>query len=240
MFGLRECAMVRKYILLIFALICLGCAHSPKGYIFQNAVFGSFESGNFDGSMSISELKTHGDFGMGTLDGLDGEMVVIDGDFYQVKSDGKAYLIRQDAKSPFATVVFFEPDKVLFPGWNTDYPGLCDFIDKNIPSKDKFYALRIKGRFKSIKLRSVPKQTKPYPSLKEALVNQAVFDYNNIEGTLVGFRLPQYMEYLNVPGYHFHFISTDRSKGGHLLGCAVNEVSVEIDVLDKFSMELSQ
>jgi len=231
--------MNKKYILiLIVTFFISGCASGPRTYVFQNAVFSSFESGNFDGSMTIGELKTHGDSGIGTLNGLDGEMVVLDGDFYQVKSDGKVYPVKSELKSPFAAVVFFEPDKILFPGWNLDYTAICDFLDKNIPFKDKFYAIKIQGKFKSIKVRSVPAQSKPYPTLKDALIDQAVFNYEKIEGTLIGFRFPQYMEKLNIPGYHFHFLSKDKLRGGHLLDCAINEVSVEIDELDKFDMEL--
>ncbi len=38
-----------------------------------------------------------------------------------------------------------------------------------------------------------------------------------IEGTLVGFWAPAYAQAVNVPGYHFHFLSEDRTFGGHVL-----------------------
>jgi len=233
--------MNKKFIFLLFWLVFVsGCAHVQKDYVFQNALFSVFESGSYNGTMTLDELKDHGNFGIGTVNALDGEMIVLDGDFYQVKADGKVYLLRKQVQSPFAEVNFFEPDQIFFPGWNLDYAALCDYIDKFTGSKDKFYAIKVQGKFKSVKVRSVPAQTQPYPTLKEALMNQKIFNYDDIEGTLVGFRFPQYMDKLNVPGYHLHFLSQDKSRGGHLLDCRINDVSIEVDELSKYTLEVAK
>jgi len=228
---------MRYPILCILLIFLCGCAHIEKDCVFQSSAFSVFEAGAFDGQISLGELKKHGDFGLGTLSGLDGEMVILNNEFFQIKSDGKAYLLKDGQKSPFAQVCFFEADKIFFPNWGLDYALLCGYIDKNIAAADVFYAVKVQGKFRAVKVRSVPIQDRPYPALKEALEKQKIFNYENIEGTLVGFRFPQYMEGVSVPKYHLHFIDKGKTKGGHLLDCSVNDVSVELDELNKFTLE---
>jgi acetolactate decarboxylase len=138
-------------------------------------------------------------------------------------------------------VTFFEPDKsALLDESINKYEQLTGYLDNLLPTKNIFYAIKIEGVFEYIKTRSVPKQNKPYSPLVEAVKSQSTFEFQNVEGTMVGFRCPAYAEGVNVPGYHLHFITKDRKAGGHLLECQMQNVTIEIDYTSNFYMVLPQ
>ena len=60
----------------------------------------------------------------------------------------------------------------------------------------------------------------------------------NVEGTVIGFRCPTYVAGVNVPGYHLHFLSQDRARGGHVLGFELVTGRAQMDVLDRFVLQL--
>ncbi|MEW6418295.1 MAG: acetolactate decarboxylase, partial [Nitrospirota bacterium] len=196
--------------------------------------------GVYDGNITYKEIKTHGDFGIGTFHGLDGEMIGFNGEFYQIKEDGVAYPVEDLMKTPFAIVTFFEPDETIVIDNPLDFEQLSEYIDNQIPTKNIFYAMRIDGDFSYMKVRSVPKQQKPYPPISEVIKNQPVFEFNNVKGTIVGFRFPEYMKGVNVPGYHFHFITEDRKAGGHILEMQIKEAKADIDYTSEFYMVLPE
>jgi acetolactate decarboxylase len=53
--------------------------------------------------------------------------------------------------------------------------------------------------------------------LLTALKHQVAFTHDSISGTLIGFRIPAYAKGTNAPGFHFHFINSSRTQGGHVL-----------------------
>lgn len=204
--------------------------------LFQASTISSLMVGDFDGTTTIKELKAHGDFGVGTVDNLDGEMIGLDGQFYQVKSNGVAYPINDSMETPFAEVVFFNPDEILTLNGTSNLTQIENYLDSKLATKNIFYAIRIDGTFDYVKTRSVPVQSKPYPTLAEAVKGQKVFEFHNISGTLVGFRSPDFANGINVPGYHMHFITSDRSSGGHLLDLKIKNASIKID--DRSELEM--
>jgi len=235
--------MKKVYLLLAVTLVIItictsGCSSSSKDkdVLFQTSMLSVLSEGVYDGDVTFKDLKEHGDFGIGTLNGLDGEMVAMAGEFYQIKADGKAYPVEDSMKTPFAVVTFFEPDKAVSLDKALDYEQLKQYLDSMLPTRNIFYAIKVEGVFKYIEARSVSAQTKPYPSLTEALKGQTTFEFRDVSGTLVGFWCPAYVEGINVPGYHFHFITSDRQNGGHLLDCATENVKIEIDYTSDFFM----
>ena len=195
--------------------------------LFQTSTIDALLDGNYDGDISFADLKAHGDFGLGTLDALDGEMISLDGDFYQIKSDGVAHTIDRRSRTPFAVVTFFEPNLSRTLG-RMDLAGLCALVDR-IFDLNVCCAVRVDGHFEYVRTRSVPRQRKPYPPLVEVVKNQPVFELYDVSGSLVGFRFPDYAQGLNVAGYHFHFITADRRSGGHVLECRLTEGEIQID-----------
>ena len=217
----------------------LGCAHVQKNdVVFQSSTINALLKGIYDGDVSFGELKNNGDFGIGTFNALDGEMIGLEGSFYQIKDDGVAYLAEDSMKTPFAVVTFFAPDKTVMLDTTDNYKQLKTYLDSLLPSQNIFYAIRMEGKFKYIKTRSVPGQKKPYPPLVEVVKDQSIFEFQDIEGTIVGFRSPDYVRGINVPGYHMHFITRDRKAGGHLLECRIQDVKVEIDNINNLFIAL--
>ncbi len=196
--------------------------------LFQTSTIDALLDGNYDGDISFAELEAHGDFGLGTFDALDGEMVALDGGFYQIKSDGKAYAVDGQTKTPFAVVTFFEPtpSETLDA---TNLAALCERVDRLSTDASVCCAVRVDGHFEYVRTRSVPRQRRPYPPLVEVVKNQPVFELRDVSGSLVGFRFPDYAQGLNVAGYHFHFITANRSAGGHVLECRLTEGELRID-----------
>jgi acetolactate decarboxylase len=210
----------------------------PLNTLFQTSTITALSTGIFEENTTFKELKKHGNFGLGTANYLDGEMIGFDGKFYQIKSNGVASVVPDSTKSPFATVTFFKPEKLINLAGKLNYPQLQQSLDKEITTKNYPYAIRIQGRFPYLKFRSVPKQTPPYPRLVDAIKTQSIFELKNINGTLVGFRTPSYMEGVNVNGYHFHFLTADRKTGGHLLDGELQNIKVEIAAISNVEVNL--
>lgn len=235
---------------LLIVLLFLACLSScvneasanknvpDKDVLFQYSTISALQAGLFDGQISIGELKKSGDFGIGTFNSLDGEMVAFENEFMQIKSDGKLYQVEDSLKSPFAVVTFFKPDIDTTFSDISDFSQLSSRLDSIIPSNNIFYAFAIKGDFASIKVRSVPKQEKPYRTLVEVIANQPVFEYKNISGTLIGFRMPGFADGFNVPLYHLHFIDKEKKVGGHLLAFEKFSGDISIDFIHKITLSL--
>jgi len=233
--------MKRNYriiaLLLTLLFVLGGSAHS--GELFQVSAFAPFAQGGFDGQITFRELRRHGNLGIGTLNGLFGEMIALDGQFHQIRTDGKVYSVDDSELTPFAMVVEFKPDqKHSIPELN-ESSKLYRELDSILPNLEAAYAVKIQGEFNRLKVRSVPKQEKPYPTLEAAIKNQSVFELKNVKGTLVGFRFPDYITGMNTPGYHFHFITDDKTAGGHVLECDIKEGRAEIELVSSLQMEFN-
>ena len=200
-----------------------------RDVIFQASTIGALLDGVYDGDMPLSELRRHGDFGIGTINALDGELIYLNGAFFTVRADGSVSLLTGDTQTPFAAVTHFEADHTHEVSNVVSYDRLKALVDGMLPTTNICHAIRITGVFSRVKTRSVPRQSRPYPKLAEVVKSQPVFEFEQVSGTLVGFRLPGFVAGVNVPGYHLHFLADDLSGGGHLLDCAIAEATVEID-----------
>ncbi len=213
-----------------------GRAHA----IYQSSLLNSLLKGIYDGELSFKDLAAHGDFGLGTFNALDGEMIAFDGRFYQIHCTGVANAVKPSQKTPFALVTFFKPEVSFSVKEPMDYEAFGRYLDKAVPSTNLFYSVKVTGFFDLIKARSVPRQKKPYRPLLEVVGEQAVFEFQRIKGTLAGFRFPDYTEGINVPGYHLHFLSEDGTKGGHVMECHMRGVKIEIDHTANLHLEMPQ
>lgn len=193
--------------------------------------------GLYDGTTSLDELSQCGDFGIGTFNSLDGEMIFLSDTFYQVKADGKIYRPAGNTRTPFATVTTFAPETTTTIKV-TSFEQLKNRLDSITPGHNLFYAIRIRGSFEWVKTRSVPAQEKPYPMLVDVTASQPVFEITAATGILCGFYCPPYVTGINVPGYHLHFLTEDKTSGGHLLDFENMEGVVELDQVNIFRMIL--
>ena len=218
-----------------------GCSNlHPKNIITQTSTIDSLLAGVYDGHMSCDELLKYGDFGIGTFDHLDGEMIILDREIYQVKADGKVYRPDRSITTPFASVCNFSTDETINFKSGISFQDVQKILDEQIPNQNLFYAIKIQGTFTRMHTRSVPLQAKPYPPLAEVTKNQPEFRMKNVSGTIVGFRCPPFVKGINVPGYHFHFISDDREYGGHILNFEMGEGKGELDRSNKFTLILPE
>ncbi|MBN3908628.1 MAG: acetolactate decarboxylase [Nostoc sp. NMS1] len=230
---------VLTIIALLFAILPARTQQYPSlNTLFQISTFSALKVGIFDGDTNFKQLRKHGNFGLGTVNSLDGEMVGLNGKFYQIKADGVASVIPDSMRSPFATVTFFKPETLINLEGQMNYEQLQQSLDWRLPTKNYPYAIRIQGNFPYLKFRIPPKQTPPYRSLNEAIKEQSIFELRNINGTLVGFRIPEYMQEINLNGYHFHFITANRTTGGHILDGQFQNAKIEIAPLSNVEINL--
>jgi acetolactate decarboxylase len=201
----------------------------------------AFIGGLYDAYYPYSKVKRHGDFGLGAPDKLDGEVLILNGKIYQTQATGKTFEVKPSTLTPFAVVNFFHADKVVKTKTGMSKEQLYAYLDSVMPNQNGIYAVRIKGSFKLVKTRAFPPVTnKPYLPLAEMLPLQHFFTFSNVKGTLVGYRIPTYMEGPNISGYHFHFLSDDKQKGGHTTELTTGEISIEVDSLDSFMVDIPQ
>jgi len=240
---MKKPALLMALLVLLSSLTALGCQSSTPSQeagdvLFQYSTLDTLMAGVYDGDITFGELKQHGDLGLGTFNTLDGEMVEVDHQFYQVKSDGVAYPVADDMKAPFAEVTYFGADQTIEVGDPLDCGQLESYLDTRLPSLNVPYAIKITGVFAKMQTRSVPKQTEPYPPLAQVVKTQSTFEFLAVTGVMVGFRLPSYMSGVGAAGYHLHFLTDDRKAGGHVLGCQVQRVTAEIDNTSELNMVL--
>jgi acetolactate decarboxylase len=211
---------------------------SRHGRISQVSVINALMIGRYEGVMPIPELLHCGDFGLGTLDHLDGELIVLDGRAYQVRGDGVVVEVDSERSTPFAIVTRFEPDRELPCPRVGSLSDLDARLDDALGEKNNFLAVRVDGRFAAITLRSVHRQEPPYRPLGDVVKGQSVWTHREVSGTLVGFRSPAWVDGLNVPGYHWHFLSDDRTVGGHVLDCRARVGRVQYVVCGDWLIKL--
>src|ERR1700739_363819 len=215
---------------------CLGI---PLHTLFQVSTSGTLVQGVYERAVSSNLLLNYGDFGLGTFENLDGEMVVLDGEIYQVRSDGKVLNITADVGTPFAVVTHFTADQDQTIESASSFAEITKICDQYRDSDNLFYAFRIDGRFAHIHTRAMKATLDGLPLAKAAAI-QPEYEFLDVEGTLVGIWAPQFSSALNITGYHFHFLSEDRTKGGHLLECSGKNLRVRVDRLNDFHLSLPE
>lgn len=211
--------------------------NSHSSTIYLSSPINALVEGIFEENITFSEVKQHGNFGLGTFNDLDGEMVMLDGITYQINSKGRVRVVGDEALTPFACVTFYRPVSHEEIHEEMEYGSFVAMLHDLLPSQNLFYAIRIDGLFASIKTRSVPRQ-ESYRPIVEVTRDQPVFDFRDIEGTVAGFFTPAFMSSLNVPGLHLHFISRDLVTGGHLLECCPSNVQIGIQFIDQLMLSL--
>jgi acetolactate decarboxylase len=193
--------------------------------LFQVSNSTALTQGVFDGAVTIRELKAHGDFGLGTFEGLDGEMIVLDGVVYRADADGNVTVADDAALAPFAVITEFPEEPPFTLPTVTSFSGLAAQLDAHRQSDNLFYAARLDGHFSRIKARAFPRQPDG-TSLVEAAAAQSEFTFTDVDATLVGFWTPTYARTINVAGWHIHALTADYLRGGHVLDVEATNLQV--------------
>ena len=203
--------------------------------------FGSINmltAGLFDGFVSIGTVSDAGDIGLGTFEGLDGEMVMLEDAVFRIGVDGAAQRVGPEVTTPFAVVGAFDDPKSFEVEACADWTSLEALLDQHLANPNRPAVIRIDGRFARVRARSVPGQFRPYTSLGEVAQRQTVFDLPGFQGTMVGFRFPRYLQALDVVGYHLHVVDDERSCGGHVLDVGIEQATVSIESAPGFEIIL--
>ena len=239
--------MRRAILLITFAIVIAftlsaGCtrptAVQDRDTMYQVSTFNALSQGVYGGCETFQALNEHGDTGLGTLSALDGELICLNGTCYQAKSDGNVVTVSDGATTPFAVVTYFDADRTIDVTNVTSLASYLTALNSSIDNRNVMYAIEAHGHFDHVRVRSVPAQHEPYPALTEAVKNQTAFDFDGIDGTVVGVWFPDYMAGVNVAGFHLHFISDDRKRGGHLLDCSAVSLPTSLDLTGSFEMML--
>jgi len=209
----------------------------PDTELFQTSIMGALLQGQYEGSMSYATLALHGDFGIGTFNDLDGEMIAFDGRFYQLRSDGSVRTVEPKQLTPFALVTFFKPAEVINIDSESDQAAVATRIEQS-SSANLFTAIKLEGHFRKMTTRTVEVQSKPFPPLIEAAAHEKTLSFSQIEGTIIGFRTPAYAQGIGVPGLHLHFLSRDERSGGHVLSYSLDSGNLQLMPLHTFHLEL--
>ena len=249
------------WIIIILALLLVAAAlalwasqdhtSTTGNTLYQVSTKSALSNGSFGGIITAGELKQHGDFGLGTFEGLDGEMIVVNGSIYHATYDGKVSLANDSASVPFAEVTYFKADRTVpinatsYSANGTvtvsdsyNYTQLVSVLSTYIPPNGAFYAIRIDGNFSYMKIRAAPGEEPPYTSLADALKNEHIYELNNVSGTLVGIYSPLYSDGIGFPGYHFHFISDDRTHGGHVYDFTADGEDAQLETIPSLYVDI--
>jgi acetolactate decarboxylase len=203
----------------------LGVEHHT---LYQVSTAGALVEGVYQGAVSVGMVREHGDFGLGTFEDLDGEMVVLDGHVFRVSSSGDVHEVPDDATTPFAVVTRFgNPDTVELDTVY-DLATLTAAVDGMRDSANVFFAVRVDGRFDTVHVRAACRTASGVP-LAVATEHQAEFELGPVDGTMVGFWSPPYASGVEVAGYHLHFLDRSRTAGGHVLDCSGRGLRVRVE-----------
>lgn len=241
-YEIRKVALMKSRIrcwALIVLLFCSGLfASAAKHVLYQVSTINALMQGIYDGPTTLATLLTQGNFGLGTSTQLDGEMVVLDGTCYQIRSDGQVSVMPKTATTPFAAVTTFTADSTFIMTAPLTLDALKKTIDEKLVNKNIFYAVKITGAFSLIRARSVPKQHQPYPLLTTVVKTQPVFEMHDVQGTIVAFCCPAFVAGINVIGYHLHFLGAGCKTGGHVMDCTLSSGTIQIAELPTFTLAL--
>jgi acetolactate decarboxylase len=207
--------------------------------LYQVSTSSALVEGVYQGAVRIATLRQHGNLGLGTFDHLDGEMVVVDDEFFQVRSDGSVSRAADNLLSPFAVVVDFRPDRFRSLEHCANLAQLEEGFEALRDSQNFVFALRVDGRFSHVRTRAMCRSEEGAP-LAAAAAHQPEFEFGPAEGTMVGFWSPQYIKTLNVPGYHMHFLDRERRRGGHLLEFAGDGLTLACERISSLMVALPE
>jgi len=182
----------------------------------------------FRGIFPNKDLAKHGDLGIGTFDEMDGELIMVDGVVYQGMPGGAVQAPDPENKVPFSTVCKFEVDEAWTMDSPVNYAELDKSIDVRATNPNVFIAIRVEGTFSHMKIHALQKQSEPYPPTAEVVKGCVQAETTNVTGTIVGFRGVPWVRGINDVGYHLHFLTDDKTWGGHVLEFTMDRGTVQI------------
>jgi len=193
-------------------------------------------AGKYDGIVSVAEFKTLGDTGVGTFDSLNGELVMLEGEVYRVRADGRIEMPEDADTVPFGNAWHFEPEGTLRVENANGFEEVCSLLGAAVGDecRDLFCIAKLTGTFPHMTVRSVRAQRQPYVPLERVLEHDEVrISLRDAAGDIVAIYCPDHAEGIAELGWHLHFVSHDRAVGGHVLDLDVERATVIWGTTDK-------
>ena len=216
--------------------------HRERDPVYQVSTLQALVMGNFYGSAAIEHVLEHGDTGLGTFHAVAGELVVIDGHAYRILGDGRAVEAKPHDTTPFASVAYLTDRAYRIKlGRVPSLDVLRDVLDERVEllGVNNMYLVRIDGYFRRVAARTELSQQEPFLPFAEVLkTDERRFAFEEVAGSLVCFYFPPYLDGVNTPGWHFHFIDAVRQHGGHVFGLCMEHGIVRMQKSDRFIMDL--
>ncbi|WP_031877436.1 acetolactate decarboxylase, partial [Staphylococcus aureus] len=181
----------------------------------------------------INELLQHGDLGIATLTGSNGEVIFLDGKAYHANEHKEFVELKGDELTPYATVTKFVAD-TSYETKDKSSEAVFAEIKEKMLSENLFSAVKISGLFKKMHVRMMPAQEPPYTRLIDSARRQPEQTETYVKGSVVGFFTPELFHGIGSAGFHVHFANDDRNFGGHVLDFEVEDVKVEIQNIETF------
>ena len=192
--------------------------------------------------ITAKELLQHGDTGLGTFEGVDGEMIVVGGTCYRATVDGTVTPAPDNTGVPFAAVSRLNGRRTFTLDAVEDIETLKSTLTLRIEENfglNSMHMVRIDGSFERVCARSETGQLTHHVTLKEMLQDkQQDFFFDDIEGTLICVYYPDYMDGINAPGWHLHFLSADKTRGGHVFDVSLKSGQVRMDKISRINIQL--
>lgn len=192
--------------------------------------------------VTVQELLEHGDTGLGTFENVDGEMIVLDGVCYQAKPDGSIVRSEDAAGVPFAVSGFVKDGRKFQIEEKQSLDAIRQELTLRIEEEfglNSIHIARIDGWFHSVHARAGAPYRSQHISLKDILSKtQKDFCFEELHGTLVCVYFPDYMDGINASGWHMHFLSKDRTLGGHVFEVSMSAGECLLQKMDKIELQL--
>ena len=214
-------------------------AQQTEDKIYHYSSMDAMRNGVYAGNITVKELKQKGDFGLGTYNFLDGELITLNGNIYRIATNGSVEIADEKRKVPFGSFTFFRKDYSIKLEHIKTIDDLLQKLPELLPSRNRFYAIKIEATFSTLTLGGAVKvDEKDTTGIAAFMKTRPLYKKQNIKGTLVGFYNPGYAGGLDLSPFHFHFISDDKTTGGHLIEGNFSDAKITVQLDEKNAYEV--
>lgn len=205
--------------------------------LYQYSILSALMKGLCKKGLPASQALQKGTHGLGTVPYLNGEVIILDGKIYHFPSDGPLRQLEPDDTVPFCMVTDFAPTLTKSLSKVSTWT-LVTALHPLLPAQqNRFLSVLVRGCF-DVRFRVIAAQTAACESLGELAKKAKVYTVHGIRGTIFGFWSPAFSTGFGVSGFHLHFLSEDRSTGGHVLDFEGSDVQVEAASVGEYRVEL--
>lgn len=202
--------------------------------VWHYSIIDAMRRGIYEGTHTVEELKNHGDFGLGTFNHLNGELIALNGVIYRIPPSGLVEVAADTLKSPFTSLSFFKAEQKKSIRFSGNFEELQKQILEMLPSKNLPYAIKVEGKWNEIIVGGAdPIPATDTTALATLMETRPQYNAKVLKGTMVGYFTPSVMSNIDLSPFHFHFISQDKKFAGHLMTGILKDAEIVISIDEK-------